>query len=99
MLEKDPAVKRRFEEASASELQMGWDRKTNRDKDKEAKLMEVVEKVKEREAERREMEVDEILRKRVATVDFESAESRVGEENGGDVDRVLSRGFGDVRTK
>ncbi|KAH7067650.1 hypothetical protein BKA63DRAFT_423811, partial [Paraphoma chrysanthemicola] len=100
-LEKDPAVKRRFEEASATELQMGWDRKTNREKDQEDKVREVVQKVKEREAERREMEVDELLRKRVATVDFENAEGRGRdvEVDGGDINKVLSRGFGDVKTK
>ncbi|KAF2025190.1 phospholipid-translocating P-type ATPase [Setomelanomma holmii] len=92
-LEKDPDVKRRFEEAASGELQAGWNRKTNREKDEEAKV---------REEERREAEVDEMLRKRVATVDFESGEGRDLDERGGDggeVDRVLSKGFGDVKKK
>ncbi|KAH8722454.1 hypothetical protein GQ44DRAFT_622463 [Phaeosphaeriaceae sp. PMI808] len=88
-LEKDPLVKRRFEEAAATELQAGWDRATNKEKDEEMKVREAVEKVKERERERREREVGDMLRERV--------EGRT-EHDGGDIDRVLSRGFGNVKT-
>jgi phospholipid-translocating ATPase len=88
-LEKDPEVKRRFEEASANELQMGWDRKK---KDEEEMVRGVVEKVVEREQERREREVGEMLKRRV------DGEER-GEEDGGDVNKVLSKGFGDVRVQ
>jgi phospholipid-translocating ATPase len=88
-LEKDPAVKRRFEEASANELQQGWDRKTNKEKDEEERVRETVEKVLERDQERREREVKDLLRKR--------GDGEVREDDGGDVDRVLSRGFGNVR--
>lgn len=98
-LEKDPAVKRRFEEASAAELQAGWDRRTNREKDEQMKVKEVVQRVQAKEEERREKEVKEILRKRVGTGEFERNEGRAREEDGGDVDRVLSRGYGDVRMK
>jgi len=91
-LEKDPDVKRRFEEAASGELQAGWDRRTNKAKDDEEKIKEVVEKVKERDQERREREVGDILRKRG------DGEERVGDGgDGGDINKVLSRGYGDVR--
>jgi phospholipid-translocating ATPase len=78
-LEKDPSVKRRFEEAASGELQMGWDR-----------VKGVGEDGKEKEQERREKEVGDLLRNR--------GDGEVKEEgDGGDVDRVLSRGFGVVR--
>ena len=51
-LEKDPEVKRRFEEASAEELQLGWERgeKDKREKqDEEGKEKEGNEKEKESE--------------------------------------------------
>jgi phospholipid-translocating ATPase len=87
-LEKDPDVKRRFEEASAGELQAGW----NRAKDEEERVRETVEKVVARDRERRELEVAEMVRRRG------NEEERGGSvAAGGDVDRVLSRGFGDVR--
>jgi phospholipid-translocating ATPase len=92
-LEKDPEVKRRFEEASAGELQAGWDRKSNRERDEEERVRETVEKVVARDRERRELEVAEMVRRRG------DGEERGGSVSatGGDVDRVLSRGFGDVR--
>jgi phospholipid-translocating ATPase len=87
-LEKDPEVKRRFEEASAGELQAGWDRSSNKERQKEETTREVVEKVLERDQERREREVGELLRMRTR-----------GEEEGGvvDVEQVLKQGYGDVR--
>jgi phospholipid-translocating ATPase len=91
-LEKDPEVKRRFEEASANELQMGWDRKK---KDEEEMVRGVVEKVVEREQERREREVGEMLRNRGR--EEEGDLSVVGGKDGGDINKVLSRGFGDVK--
>lgn len=81
-LERDASVKRRFEEGSAGELQMGWDR--GRDGGK------TVEVVRERER-----EVTDLLRKRGDGGERGDGEGKV--EDGGDVDRVLSRGFGDVR--
>ncbi|KAH3904796.1 phospholipid-transporting ATPase [Parastagonospora nodorum] len=92
-LEKDPDVKRRFEEASANELQQGWDRKTNREKDEQEKVREVVEKVVEREQERREREVDEMLRRRG------HGEDGVEIQDGGDINKALSKGFGHVRVQ
>lgn len=86
-LEKDPDVKRRFEEAAAGELQQGWEGRV--EKGKEA----------EREAARRvvqgwrEREIEGILRKRGVGEE----ERDRGEGDGGDVNKVLSRGFGDVR--
>jgi phospholipid-translocating ATPase len=87
-LEKDPEVKRRFEEASAGELQAGWDRSSNKEKAKEDMTREVVEKVLERDQERREREVGELLRMRTR-----------GDEEAGvvDVDQVLKQGYGDVK--
>lgn len=63
-LEKDPAVKRRFEEAASNELQQGWDRSTNRQRDEEEKIRAAVDALERKEEERREGEVKEILRKR-----------------------------------
>ncbi|OAK93911.1 phospholipid-translocating P-type ATPase [Phaeosphaeriaceae sp. SRC1lsM3a] len=90
-LEKDAHVKRRFEEASSAELQQGWDRETNREKRKEEDVRNTVEKVLERERERREREVGEMVNRR------RSEEGQGADVDGGDVDRVLSRGFGHVR--
>jgi phospholipid-translocating ATPase len=83
-LEKDGVWKARFEEAAAGELQNGWARGKG---DGEAKIEEAGDDERQREEQRREREVKDLLRNRV--------EER--EEDGGDVDRVLSRGFGDVR--
>ncbi|KAF2627442.1 phospholipid-translocating P-type ATPase [Macroventuria anomochaeta] len=101
VLEKDPDVKRRFEEAAAEELQLGWDRKTNKHRDEEEKAKEVVEAIKAKEEEeRRENEVKELLKNRVEVLETDgsperSAEGGVG--SSGDVDRTLSKGFGKVR--
>ena len=98
-LERDPDVKRRFEEASAEELQQGWERGGG-EKRKDEVVKGVVERLRVREEERREEAVREMLRNR---------EERGGEGNGGkeatigremegeEVDRILSRGFGRVR--
>ncbi|KAH7377832.1 hypothetical protein BKA66DRAFT_421807 [Pyrenochaeta sp. MPI-SDFR-AT-0127] len=94
-LEKDPLVKRRFEEAASAELQQGWDRKTNKQRDEELKVKEVVDTIKQREEQRRETEVEKILANRVDKGDTHGA----GDGDGGDVDRVLSRGFGHVRAQ
>jgi phospholipid-translocating ATPase len=82
-LEKDPEVKRRFEEAASSELQMGWDRAKEGDKKVEG----------EGEQEKREREVQEILELRG---DGEARQSG-GSGDARDVDRVFSQGYGDVR--
>ena len=68
-LEKDPAVKRRFEEAASNELQQGWDRTTNKQRDAEEKIRAVVDALEKKEEERREGEVKELLRKRVENGD------------------------------
>lgn len=97
-LEKDPDVKRRFEEAAADELQQGWDRKTNRVRDEEEKVREVVEGLKRREDERRENEVKELLRSRVEVLEGDAAApARAGSEGVADVEGTLSKGFGKVR--
>ncbi|KAF2796744.1 phospholipid-translocating P-type ATPase [Melanomma pulvis-pyrius CBS 109.77] len=105
-LEKDPAVKRRFEEAASAELQAGWDRKTNREKDHEARLRKVVSELERKEEERREGEVKEMLRnrgregeespERVAGGGAEAEIAEVERERE-DVDRLLSKGYGRVR--
>lgn len=98
-LEKDPLVKRRFEEAASSELQAGWDRKTNKERDEELRVRKVVDELERKEEERREGEVKELLRNRVDEV--EVSPERVGERGhdgeGEDPHRMLERGFGRVR--
>jgi len=96
-LEKDPIVKRRFEEAASAELQQGWDRKTNKEKDEEEKLRKVVSDLERKEEERREGEVKEMLRNRATEADF--SPERVAEQSDSreDVDRMLSKGYGRVR--
>ena len=92
-LEKDPLVKRRFEEAAAGELQQGWDRKTNKSRDDEERVREVVENLQQREEMRREGEIKDLLRNRVTAV--ESSAERA--EDGREINRILSRGYGDVQ--
>ena len=89
-LEKDPAVKRRFEEAASSELQQGWDRKTNKERDQEERVREVVQRLEREGQERREGEVKELLRNR--GVEMEELELQPVDTN-----RELERGFGRVR--
>jgi phospholipid-translocating ATPase len=104
-LEKDPSVKRRFEEAASGELQQGWDRKTNKEKDQEEKLKRVMSELQRKEEERREGEVKEMLRNRAREVETSpergnegQAETSDSERNREDVDRILSKGYGKVRT-
>ncbi|PSN65946.1 phospholipid-translocating P-type ATPase [Corynespora cassiicola Philippines] len=94
-LEKDPAVKRRFEEAAAEELQNGWDHGTNREREREERVREVVSELEKREEERREGEVKELLRRREGVEGVE--EERAAESEREDVERMLSRGYGQVR--
>ncbi|XPS69948.1 hypothetical protein M3J07_002189 [Ascochyta lentis] len=98
VLEKDPDVKRRFEEAAAEELQQGWDRKTNKHRDEEEKVREVVEGIKQEEEERREQEVKDLLMSRVEVLETNGSPER-GEAAGtnGDVDKTLSKGYGKVK--
>lgn len=98
-LERDPEVKRRFEEASSEELQQGWDRGTNEERRKEEAVKGVVERLRVREEERREEAVREMLRNREGRGGEEGRkEATIGREmEGEDVDRILSRGFGRVR--
>jgi phospholipid-translocating ATPase len=101
-LEKDPSVKRRFEEAASGELQQGWDRKTNKEKDQEEKLKRVMSELQRKEEERREGEVKEMLRNRAQEVETSPERGNEGtsdsERNREDVDRILSKGYGKVRT-
>jgi len=97
-LEKDPGVKRRFEEASAGELQMGWDRKGGVDGvsgvggvGSGVGVEGGMESEKEKEERRREGEIKDLIRNRVEVVGAD------GVHDGGDVNRILSRGFGDVK--
>lgn len=103
-LERDPEVKRRFEEAAAEELQLGWDRATNEEKRKEDAVKTVVEKLKAKEEERREEQVREMLRNREREPEDREGEGKsearavIGAEMQGDeIDRILSRGYGRVR--
>lgn len=97
-LERDPEVKRRFEEASSEELQQGWDRGTNEERRKEEAVKGVVERLRVREEERREEAVREMLRNREGRGEEGRTEMTIGREmEGEDVDRILSRGFGRVR--
>ncbi|KAF2279979.1 phospholipid-translocating P-type ATPase [Westerdykella ornata] len=100
-LEKDPSVKRRFEEAAAAELQAGWDRETNKEKGREEDVRKVVEELERREEERREGEVKELIRARIEEVDVSgeggvAGDGVVGRE-GEDPVKLLERGFGRVR--
>ncbi|KZM24756.1 ATP binding [Ascochyta rabiei] len=98
VLEKDPDVKLRFEEAAAAELQQGWDRKTNKHRDEEEKVREVVEEMKQKEEERREQEVKDLLKSRVEILEMDGSPER-GEAAGTsvDVNKTLSTGYGKVR--
>ncbi|KAF2744978.1 phospholipid-translocating P-type ATPase [Sporormia fimetaria CBS 119925] len=95
-LEKDPSVKRRFEEASAEELQAGWDRRTNKEVEERERVREVVERLVVEEECRREEVVKEILRGRVEEGDV-GVKGKEGEGEGEDPDRLLEKGFGRVR--
>ena len=86
-LEKDPAVKRRLEEAASGELQMGWDREKKGDV-----VLDGTGQGVEEDKERREREVGEMLRSR-------AGEREGGDVDGGEINRMLSRGFGDVKTQ
>jgi phospholipid-translocating ATPase len=99
VLEKDPDVKRRFEEAAAEELQQGWDRRSNRQRDEEERVREVVEGLKTMEEERRENEVKELLKSRVEVLETDGSPERSEEAAAGpaDVDQTLSKGYGKVR--
>jgi phospholipid-translocating ATPase len=90
-------VKRRFEEAASGELQMGWDRETNRRRDRELRVREVVEDAEMRVQERREGEVKELLRGRVEASEVEGSLERAGVGQGDNQDRMLERGYGRVR--
>ena len=100
-LEKDPAVKRRLEEAAADELQAGWDRGAAAHRDSAgdggaggtgASALRAQRRLSEEE--RREEVVKQMLRNRVEVVDPESSPERGGP---GEVDRILSQGYGQVR--
>ncbi|KAF1837813.1 phospholipid-translocating P-type ATPase [Decorospora gaudefroyi] len=93
-LEKDPLVKRRFEEAAAAELQLGWLRGLGGEQEQE------------REQERREGEIRDLLRRRVGNEGVQSRSQDAGiatatgadAGDGGEINRILSKGFGAVRS-
>jgi phospholipid-translocating ATPase len=107
-LEKDPLVKRRFEEAAAGELQAGWDRKGSKEgsageleggRHAETEQVQQREMEREREERRREGEITDLIRNRVdGAGDAGLQDHGSGGGGGGDVNRILSRGFGDVKT-
>lgn len=101
-LEKDPLVKRRFEEAAAAELQMGWERKGVKEREREDRVRREEEK-RVKEEERREGEIKDLLRKRVeggeqGVAATAGAEGAGVVQDGGEINRMLSRGFGNVRS-
>jgi phospholipid-translocating ATPase len=97
-LEKDPLVKRRFEEAASTELQAGWDRRTNKERDQEERVREVVEGLERKEEERKENEVKELLRNRVDEIGPSPERLDTGRTASvDDPHRLLERGFGRVR--
>ncbi|KAF1847207.1 phospholipid-translocating P-type ATPase [Cucurbitaria berberidis CBS 394.84] len=96
-LEQDPLVKRRFEEAAAGELQSGWDRGTNRQRDDVLREREGVERRIEKEELRRQEEVSEILRNRVVGQEHDAAAAAAAAGGGREVNHILSKGFGAVR--
>lgn len=96
-LEKDPLVKRRFEEAASGELQAGWDRKTNASRDEELRIGEVVEGLKAQEEERREGEIKDLLRKRAEGEGYRLGQTATNRTDAGDVQGMLRKGFGDVK--
>lgn len=100
-LEKDPQIRKRFEEAAALELQQGWDR------GKKKSGLEV-ERVEAEQA-AREGEVQNILRNRPETLEEGRVNADIGvsptEEPSPttgrsiDVQEMLSRRFGTVRSE
>jgi phospholipid-translocating ATPase len=87
-LERDLEVRKRFEEASAMELQQGWDRGKNKGS---------LEVERERvEQEQREGAVRELLENRPGEVRRSIAVGEVSRQNS-EVDEVLKRRFGNVR--
>ncbi|KAF2011328.1 phospholipid-translocating P-type ATPase [Aaosphaeria arxii CBS 175.79] len=99
-LEKDPGVKRRFEEAASGELQAGWERG---EKSEEERVRGVVERLEREAQERREGEVKELLRGRVEEVAspsvVPSAGAAAAKSEEQDPDRVWESGFGRVKTE
>jgi phospholipid-translocating ATPase len=95
-LESDLEVRKRFEEASALELQQGWDR------GKKAGSVELererVEQERERvEQEKREGAVRVLLQNRPDDVEGGARRSVAGERRSADVDDAIKRRFGSVR--
>lgn len=97
VLEKDPSVKRRLEEAACEELQAGWGREgKGKGKGEVESVREVVQGMRAEEEERRENEVKELLRGRVEGP-ARSGSELAGEVSAAEVDRTLSKGYGKVR--
>ncbi|PVH96343.1 phospholipid-translocating P-type ATPase [Periconia macrospinosa] len=106
-LEKDRGVRKRFEEASWSELEAGWEGCRRAGRDEEERVRWVVEEVRRREEERREGEVRRMLERRgdggggggeAGGGGGDGVGVVVGEEmRKEEFDRIWSSGFGRVR--
>ncbi|KAF2138689.1 uncharacterized protein K452DRAFT_233405 [Aplosporella prunicola CBS 121167] len=101
-LEKDPQIRRRFEDASVDELQQGWLLRGDKDaKDKRASVGDVPA-LTAREQEEREGEVRDLLRNRPASLEEGRANegadaARAKPRSSLEIQEMLSRGFGSVR--
>ncbi|KAF2202777.1 phospholipid-translocating P-type ATPase [Delitschia confertaspora ATCC 74209] len=95
-LEKDGAVKRRFEEAAVGELQEGWHRDGGSEREEQELKREEEELKKKQEEEKREGEVKELLRNRVEELDVDG-DAEGGKRRSGDMEEMLRKGFGRVR--
>ncbi|EOA87450.1 uncharacterized protein SETTUDRAFT_88996 [Exserohilum turcica Et28A] len=96
-LEKDPDIKRRFEEEASTELQMGWGcTNESAGASKKGWFGKRVWRSK-KNAEKSQGEIDELVMRRVQNQDVGGGGSGGDAEDGGDIDRILSRGYGHVR--
>jgi phospholipid-translocating ATPase len=94
-LERDLEVRKRFEEASALELQQGWDRGRKKGSLEVEREKERVEKERE-EQEQREGAVRELLQNRPDGVEAGARRSVAGERGSADVDEAFRGRFGSV---
>ena len=89
-MEKDLAIRKRFEEAAAMELQKGWDRGTKKTS---------FELQREAEETAKENDIQEVLRNRPGgpVDDIELRDTRQKNRTSADIHELLRRGFGSVR--
>lgn len=93
-LEKDADVKRRFEEEASTELQMGWGW-ANESEGGSSKGW-FGKKFLRKKSEKSQGEIHELVMRRVQS-QGDAAAAEAQQEDGGDVDRILSKGYGHVR--